>query len=84
MPSPKMKRLNKLHKIKKAAERKPGVFSNVAKRVGLLVEELVEKATTVSETVVEKATTVSETVVEKVVPVWKKTKKVKKTLKTDD
>lgn len=73
MPSPRMKRLNKLHKIKKAAERKPGVFSKVAKQVGLSVEESAEETVAIPEPVVEE-----------VAPVPKKVKKAKKTLKTDD
>jgi len=74
MPSPKIKRLNKLHKIKRAAERKPETFAKVAKNVGLSTDEPVVLPGPVVE---EK---VAEPVVEKVI----KTRRVKKTVKTDD
>ena len=77
MPSPKMKRLNKLHKIKKAAERKPETFTKVAKNVGLSVDE------PSADPVVEEKLEVEEPVVEKAVKTTT-TKRARKTVKTDD
>tara|TARA_Y100000310_G_scaffold307160_1_gene349019 strand:+ start:4087 stop:4353 length:267 start_codon:yes stop_codon:yes gene_type:complete len=77
MPSPKMKRLNKLHKIKKASERKPQAFTKVAKNVGLSVDE------PATEPVVEEKLEVEEPVVEKVIKTAT-TRRARKTLKTDD
>jgi len=71
MPSPKIKRLNKLHKIQRAAERKPEAFAKVAKNVGLSTEEPV----VLPEPVVEEK--VEELVVKKVT----KTRRLKKTVK---